>query len=144
MTGHNSEETRPLSRSDVRMRRGIGIGVFFLGALLVYSLVFSQFVMPVQFQWEIGPDGERIPMAGVVCPSPWAVLVEGAALEGSVRGDLCRMPSRTLVVEGVVVGVITLAIGLWCLRWRGRPRPIHDIPWSVRRLRWDRLRDSGQ
>lgn len=142
--GLDPEETPPLSRSDLWMRRGIGIGVLLIGAALVYSLVFTQFDLRVQFQWEVTEDGERVPLTHITCPSPWSAVVEGAEPEGVVTGDLCVSPSRTLWVEGVIVAVMALAIGLFCLTWTDRPRPLEDIPWSVRRLRWERLRRSSR
>lgn len=130
-TGSAGEMTREQAFAvDRRINRAIGIVVLLVGAIFIYSLVFSPFDQKVRFQWEVTPDGGRVPRTHITCPSPWAVLVHEAEPEMNTSEGLCVMPSRVLVVEGTIVAMISIIIATWLFTRKARPRPIHELPFS--------------
>lgn len=97
---------------------------------MVYSLAFTPFDERVRFQWEVTSDGGRTPITHVTCPTPWAVLVHGAEPDVITTDGLCVMPSRTLVVESSIAGVVSLLIAVFFFTRTTRPGPIHELPVS--------------
>lgn len=134
VTEKTSPRKRPVLRSDLFVNRVLGLGIIVIGAFIAYSLVFTSFQQRVMFQWEF-ENGERIPITHVTCPSPWSVLAEGAEPEAVVSGDLCVLPARGQVVQGAIVAVVALPLGLWVMTRKHRPRPLPELPESVRQLR---------
>lgn len=126
---------RRLAPSDLLVNRAIGAVALLAGAVLCYSLVFTPFDQSVRFQWEVTSDGGRTPMTHVTCPSPWSVLVEEAEPDVVTTEGLCVMPSRGLLVEGVIVIPVALAIAIWFFTRTTRPGPLHDLPVSRDRER---------
>lgn len=124
------DNRRRLEASDLRVNRGIGVVALLIGAIFVWSLVFSPFDERVRFQWNVTPDGGRTPMTHVTCPSPWAVLVHGAEPEIITTDGFCIMPSRALVAEGVIVGALSIVVASWFFTRTTRPGPIHPLPLS--------------
>ncbi len=131
------ENRRPLTPTDLWINRGIGAVVLIIGAVMVYSLVFSPFNERVRFQWEVTPDGGRTPVTHITCPSPWSVLMHDAEPDVITTDGLCVMPSRSLVVEGVIVAVISILIAGVFFTRTTRPGPIHDLPVSRNRKKGD-------
>jgi len=132
---------RPLGDSD-RVRTGpedmttrvVGVAVILITAALAYSLIFTAFPQRVTYQWEF-ENGERVPITHITCPSPWSVLYEDATPGGVVSGDLCVLPARGQVVQGVTTAVVGLVVGVWLLtRPTRRPGPLPELPDSVRAL----------
>lgn len=119
-----------MSPTDLWINRGIGVVVLAMGAVMVYSLVFSPFNESVRFQWEVTPDGGRVPMTHITCPSPWSVLVHDAEPDVITTDGLCVMPSRSLLVEGVIVALISILIAGVFFTRTTRPGPIHELPVS--------------
>lgn len=69
-------------------------------------------------------------MTHITCPSPWSVLAHDAEPDVITTDGFCVMPSRSLLVEGVIVtGVSILIAGVFFTRTT-RPGPIHDLPLS--------------
>lgn len=126
----NRANRRPLSPTDLWINRGIGVVVLVIGAVMVYSLVLSPFDVPVRFQWEVTPDGGRTPMTHITCPSPGSVLMDDAEPEVATTDGFCVMQSRSLVVEGILVAVISILIAGVFFTRTTRPGPIHDLPIS--------------
>lgn len=124
------ENRRRLSPTDLWINRGIGAVALVIGALMVYSLVFTPFNEPVRFQWEVTPDGGRTPMTHITCPSPWSVLTHDAEPDVITADGFCVMPSRSLVVEGIIVAVVSILIAGVFFTRTTRPGPIHDLPVS--------------
>ena len=121
----------------LRINHVVGISILLIGAVIAYSLVFTGFQQRVQFQWEMNDEGRRVPLIQVTCPSPWSVVVEDAQPEGVVGGDLCVLPSRGMVVQGVAVALLALALSLWVFtRDTRQPKPMPTLPPSVRALLW--------
>jgi hypothetical protein len=131
---------RRLSSSDIRVNRAIGILVLLAGAALVYSLVFTEFAQRVQFQWELNEEGERVPVTHIMCPSAWSVTVDDAQPEAIVTGDLCVLSARGNLIQGVMVGVVALAIAAWIFTRTTRPGPgpLPMMPPSLRARVWRR------
>lgn len=119
------------------MGRQTGIVVLVVGAILTYSLVFTQFDQRVS-RSTINEEGERIPVTHVPCPSPWAVVVHGAQPDVIAGESICPRPARTLLVEGAVVALISLVIGIWGLT-RARPTQLPELPPSLRRMWRERV-----
>lgn len=124
------ENRRPLTPTDLWINRGIGAVVLAIGAVMVYSLVFSPFNESVRFQWEVTPDGGRTPMTHITCPSPWSVLIDDAEPDVITTDGFCVMPSRSLLVEGSIVAVVSILIAGVFFTRTTRPGPIHDLPFS--------------
>ena len=124
------ENRRPLSPTDLWINRGIGAVVLVIGAVMVYSLAFSSFNERVQFQWEVTPDGGRTPMTHITCPSPWSVLINDAEPDVITTDGFCVMPSRSLVVEGIIVAAISILIAGVFFTRTTHPGAIHDLPLS--------------
>ncbi len=124
------ENRRPLSPTDLWINRGIGAVVLVIGAVMVYSLVFSSFDERVRFQWEVTPDGGRTPVTHITCPSPWSVLMNDAEPDVITTDGFCVMPSRSLVVEGAIAAFVSILIAGFFFTRRTRPGPIHDLPLS--------------
>lgn len=119
------------------MGRQTGIVVLVVGAILTYSLAFSQFDQRVS-RSTINEEGERIPVTHVTCPSPWAVAVRGAEPDVIAGESICPGPARTLLVEGAVVALFSLVIGIWGLT-RARPTPVPELPPSLQRMWRERV-----
>ncbi len=134
---HKLEGRRPLTRTDLWINRGIGLVVLVIGAVMVYSLVFSSFNESVRFQWEVTPDGGRTPMTHITCPSPWSVLMNGAEPDVITTDGFCVMPSRSLLVEGAMVAIVSIVIAGVFFTRTTRPGPIHDLPLSRNRKKRD-------
>lgn len=114
--------------------RVVGVLVILLTALLAYTLIFTAFPHRVTYQWEF-ENGERVPITHITCPSPWSILYEDATPGGPVSGDLCVLPARGQVVQGVTAVALGLVIGAWMLtRPTRRPGPLPELPDSVRAL----------
>lgn len=122
---------------DLRMNHVGGISILIIGAAIAYSLVFTSFEQRVEFQWELN-EGRRVPITHVTCPSPWSVVRADAQPEGVVGGDLCVLPSRGMLVQGVVVAIIALALAIWVFTRDTRPKPMPTLPPTVRALLWKR------
>lgn len=131
------ENRRPLSPTDLWINRGIGAVVLVIGAVMVYSLVFSPFNESVRFQWEVTQDGGRTPMTHITCPAPWSVLVNDAEPDVITTDGFCVMPSRSLLVEGGIVALISILIASVFFTRTTRPGPIHDLPLSRNRQERD-------
>lgn len=124
------DNRRRLEPADLRFNRGMGVVVLLVGAIFVYSLAFTPFDERVRFQWEVTPDGGRIPMTHITCPSPWAVLVHDAEPDVVTTEGLCVMPSRSLMIEGAIVAGISILIAAIFFTRTTRPAPIHELPFS--------------
>ena len=127
-----------LQANGLRFNHFAGISIFLIGTVIAYLLVFTAFQQRVQFQWELNEEGRRVPLVHVTCPSPWSVLVEEAQPEGVVGGDMCVLPARGMLVQGVAVAVIALALGIWVFTRDTRPKPMPTLPPTVRALLWKR------
>jgi hypothetical protein len=110
------------------------------GAALAYSLVFTEFEQRVHFQWELNEQGERVPVTHITCPSAWSVTVDDAQPEAIVTGDLCVLSARGNLIQGVMVGVVALAIAAWIFARTNRPGPgpLPLLPPSLRARIWRR------
>ena len=102
--------------------------VVLIGAIFVWSLVFSSFDVKVRFQWSVTPDGGRVPITHITCPAPWSVLINGAEPEVTTTDGFCVMPSRSLAIEGAIVAGATLLIGAFFFSRTTRPGPLPDLP----------------
>lgn len=125
---------RRMQPSDLVVNRILGLGIIFVGVLIAYSLVFTDFPQRVSFQWEF-EGGERIPVTHVTCPSPWSVLGHGAEPKAVVSGDLCVLPARGNLIQGALVVVLAMPLGIWVLTRNHRPGPLPELPDSIRQLR---------
>lgn len=127
-----------VSSVDRRVNRVAGALIIVIGAALSYSLVFTEFQQRVQFQWEVNNEGGRVPITHVTCPSPWSVVVDGASLEGVVAGDLCVLPARGILAQGLGLAVLALGLGSWVFTRNPRVKPMPTLPPSVRAMLWKR------
>lgn len=121
---------RRLTAADLKINRMVGAAVLLVGALVTYSLAFTSFDERVRLQWNVESDGSRTPMTHVTCPSPWDVLVNEAQPESAVMTatGLCDMPSRTLALEGAIVAVVAVVIGIAFFAHTTRPGPLPLLP----------------
>lgn len=119
------------------MGRETGIIVLVVGAILIYSLAFTQFDQRVS-RFTINDKGERVPVTHVTCPSPWAVVAQGAEPDVIAGESICPRPARTLLLEGALVALISLIVGIWGLT-RSRPTPLPELPRSLQRMWRERV-----
>jgi len=131
----HKEDQRPrLPRTDLRINRLLGIVVLAVGAIYVYSTVFTDFDQTVPHQWETNDQGERVPVTHITCPSPWSVMFADAQPQGVVTGDICLRPSRGNLVQGAFAAIVAVAVALWALTRVKGLRPIPLLPSSLQRL----------
>lgn len=116
--------------------RVIGVVVILIGAVLVYSVVFTEFQHRVEFQWEVNNESARVPITHITCPAPWSVITGDARPEGVVSGDLCVLPARGQVAQGVFIALGTLALALWVLTRNPHTNPMPPLPRSIRARLW--------
>jgi hypothetical protein len=128
LTQNPRNNRRRLEPADLRFNRTVGSVVVLIGAIFVWSLVFSSFDVKVRFQWSVTPDGGRVPITHITCPSPWSVLINGAEPEVTTADGFCVMPSRSLAIEGAIVTGATLLIGAFFFSRTTRPGPLPDLP----------------
>lgn len=124
------DRRRRLAPADLRFNRTIGAIALLIGAMFVWSLVFSSFDVSVRFQWVVTPDGGRTPLTHITCPSPWSVLVNDAEPQVTTTDGLCVMPSRSLAVEGALVAGVSAIVAAWFFSRTKQPAPIHDLPFE--------------
>jgi hypothetical protein len=130
----SADPDRVRTGSEDLTTRVVAVAVILLTSALAYSLIFTAFPQRVTYQWEF-ENGERVPITHVTCPSPWSVLYEDATPGGPVSGDLCVLPARGQVVQGVTAAAVGLVVGMWMLiRPTRRPGPLPELPDSVRAL----------
>ncbi|HEX6299863.1 MAG TPA: hypothetical protein VF148_05330 [Acidimicrobiia bacterium] len=135
-TQHGATRRPGMASTSPKLNYVIGVAVILIGALLVYSVVFTEFQHRVQFQWEVNNEGARVPITHITCPSPWSVITRDARPEGVVSGDLCVLPARGQVAQGVLIALGSLALALWALTRNPRTYPMPTLPQSIRERLW--------
>jgi hypothetical protein len=135
-TWQRSDPTPGMASTGSRVKHVIAIAVILIGAVLAYSVVFTEFQHRVQFQWEVNNEGARVPITHITCPSPWSVITGDARPEGVVSGDLCVLPARGQMAQGVVVALGSLALAVWMFTRDPGTKPMPTLPQSIRARLW--------
>lgn len=125
-----------MASTGLGIKHVIGMAVILIGAVLVYSVVFTEFQHRVQFQWEVNNEGVRVPITHITCPPPWSVITADARPEGVVSGDLCVLPARGQAAQGVASALGSLALAVWVFTRDPRTKPMPTLPQSIRARLW--------